>query len=188
MRSTLARWLMPAHAALCALALILTACATTGEAPRFGSVVQPNAQVRQGSSGSRTLLDAVVATASVSSSELECSGFSDAWVEFLLAGFDASTDLVGTLQVYGGNSPLIADQQALPIDQTKTLPVGATDYPTGISVDSTVDYGIDIAADFAGPSLLIAVPLRGIPRYLTAKYTRTSGGTGATITSTAYCR
>lgn len=190
----LARWLSPALAALCALAL--TACTTVHlpaaaspasvDDARMGAVVQPTAHTRQGSSASKTLLDAVVATASVDSSEVDCSGFTEAWVELEFAGMAAGTNLVGGVQVLGGNRPLIADQQALPFTSTGTVPY-STDWPVGLTLDTTSDYGIDIADTFETDTT-IALPMGNKPRYLSVRFTRSSGGTGATVSATVYCQ
>jgi hypothetical protein len=118
---------------------------------------------------------------------LDCGGFSDAWVDFAFDGVDADTDLVAHLEVRSGNRPTVATQSVVSLDATLTLPASA-DWPTGLTLDTTGDDGIDVAATMLTDAYIVSIPMRGIGRYLSLRYTYTSGGTDATLTATGYCR
>jgi len=147
-------------------------------APRMGAMVAPS-NANHGAA-SYTLLNAVVATSSVDSSELDCRGYRDGWVRLQFAGMAAGTDLVGALELRGGDLPAIASQLPLLIDANELITASGTTLPTGLTVDGEAN-GFAIADTFAADTVVL-IPLRNLPPFMSARFTRASGGTGATVT------
>ena len=125
--------------------------------------------------GPLTLLDAVASNAATAFSSIyDCRGISTGWLELFTEGFDAATDLVGTLELYGGVTPETARMVALPIDPLETVPLvsaWAASFP-GLTLSGNA---LTFAATFATNGVIL-FPLINLPPFFAVRRVRTSGG------------
>lgn len=185
MRSILARWLSPAHAALCALALILTAVACDTQPETMGAIAARTGE-RGAGYATMTSLSAIDSDASETGSEMDCRGYArGGWIAITTSGFAAGTDLVGSLEILGGIDDTVATTgRGMPMTSTSTIPAEAS-LPTGLTFDADDD-GFTFADTFA-TNTTILIPMQNLPPWMVAKFTRSSGGSdSATITVSAF--
>lgn len=122
--------------------------------------------------GPITLLDRVASdTATAFSKILDCRGIAVAWLELFTEGFDADTDYVGTIELYGGVTMDTARMRPLPIDEDQTVPLVSA-WPTGLTLASNA---ITFGADFVTNGVFL-IPLINVPPAFAARRVRTSGG------------
>lgn len=180
----LSRLLAPA--ALHALALFLFACTPqlpSVQHPRMGGIATTIPGNAAGKFVEATIVSAAPATTSFTSDVVDLRGYQDgAFLEITFAGMAAGTNLVGTIELLGGNESAAASMGTLLLDAAWVMTGTGTTLPVGLSIDAEVD-GFAIADDFATNSRL-RIPMGNLPSYFVLKFTRTSGGTDATITAT----